>query len=599
MSGFFDILICAAWFGILSGLVEGVLFLVVQASGRLLNTNSQIVWVAPFFNLGLFLFLGLILVGVGAIFRDWPVRGIAVALFTFLTALDWLVLVLYQRLYDWAIIFFTLLATAAIVFHYTRYPAAYHKLYKRSLPYALGLVVALLLAFRLGARLQERNAASNLPPAAAGAPNVLFIVVDTLRNDHLSMNGYLRQTTPNLDRLAANGVSFQNAFAASSYSLPSHASIMTGKNLFEHGVEWTTPKALIDSPLPTLAEKMQAQGYRTGGFSANLYWVTREEGFERGFIHFEDYFQTLGDFFVRPVYGRLLRNLYEQIFPYRDVIGRRDASDINRSVVDWVAQDPARPFFVFVNYMDVHSPYLPPQPYRSMFSTQPNPGGILNMEQSRQNPPLTPEQLQGEVDAYDGAIAYVDQNLGELVAALKERTYGNLLVVVVSDHGEAFGEHGAFLHGMSLYGVEIQVPVVIYSPGHVPGGLKIQQPVSLTSIFPTILDLSGGIESEASASSASLASLWKDPERASSWPNPLAEIARQDSKPELAPVTHGWLKSLISPEWQYIEHETLAPEIYHRSDDPDQQTNLADQPKMQAILRSFKLELIKMLNRGE
>ena len=118
--------------------------------------------------------------------------------------------------------------------------------------------------------------------------NVIIISVDTLRADHLSSYGYQRQTSPNIDRIGEEGVIFKNAYSTSSYTLPSHVSLMTGQYNYQHGSEWDTFDALRDNPVPTLAEVLQSEGYRTAGFSANLFWVTSEQGFDRGFMHFED-----------------------------------------------------------------------------------------------------------------------------------------------------------------------------------------------------------------------------------------------------------------------------------------------------------------------
>ena len=135
--------------------------------------------------------------------------------------------------------------------------------------------------------------------------NILVILVDTLRADHLSCYGYKRETSPHIDRIAHQGVLFENAFAPSSYTLPSHASLLTGLYPYEHGVEWDTPTTLFDAPYPILGDAFQSQGYRTAAFSANIYWFTRALGFGRGFIHFEDYFQSISDMIFRTLYGRV------------------------------------------------------------------------------------------------------------------------------------------------------------------------------------------------------------------------------------------------------------------------------------------------------
>jgi arylsulfatase A-like enzyme len=589
-----NILIIAAWFGILSGLVEGILFLILQLTGIIMFANEQIVWIASFFNLGLFLVIGIGLVLITGVFRNLPGVMIAIFTFVFLTIIDWIGLVFYDRFYKWALVIFAAGIAVVVVRSFNNNPSGWKGFFRRSLPLALGLSVLVFLGFQGGEWFQEQIAQSKIPPAAQGVPNVLLVVLDTVRSDHVSSNGYYRQTTPHLDQIANQGVSFENAYSTSSYSLPSHASLMTGKNVFEHGIEWETSKALAKKPYPTIAESMRNLGYRTGGFSANIFWVSREQGFNRGFLHYEDFYQTLEDMLSGPFFSRVYKKLFYSKLMGVDVPGRRYSPDINKSVLNWVKKDSKKPFFVFVNYMDAHDPYLPPEPYRSMFSNQENPGGILNTEFGRIDPKLSPDQAQAEMDAYDGAIAYVDQHLGELVTGLEQQSGGNLLVVITSDHGEAFGEHGTYLHSLSLYREEIGVPLVFYAPGKVPAGVRIDQPVSIISVPATILDIVGDSKS-ASKYGRSLVELLKNPGTAATWPEPLAELAQQDWKPDRSPVHKGWIKSLISPIWQYIEYENLEPELFGLKDDPYLINNLAKRDEFAVIIAGFKARLKNLL----
>ncbi len=587
----------AAWFGILAGLVEGLLFIGLQAAGILVYTNAQILWIAPVVNLLLFLLVGSGLWIGSKIIPKLPWLVVAIFAFSMLTVLDWLGVVLLEKLYRWALILLAAGSAVVITRYFTSRLQIWLNFSRRSLPWLVGFVLLVAIGLKTNAWLVEKRAVQNLPVAEPGAPNVVLIVADTLRSDHLSSNGYQRQTTPTLDSLAAQGVSFQNAYSTSSYSLPSHVSLLTGKNIYEHAVEWDRPTALIDEPIPTLPEMLQENGYRTGGFSANLFWVTREQGFNRGFAHFEDYNENLADALIRPFYSRILKNVWYLLNPISNIIGRRSAEEINRSVLKWAAQDTDKPFFIFINYLDVHDPYLPPQPYRSIFSEQKNPGGILNNDLGRQDPQLSPEELQSEIDAYDGAIAYLDAQLGKLVRQLEDQTNGNLLVLVTSDHGEAFGEHGVYLHGMSLYRQEVHVPLVIYAPERVPAGLSIQQPVSIVSVPSTIMQLTSENQAE-SFSAPSLAKLWSVAGQVSDWPDPLLEIAKQDWKPARAPVTKGWIKSVVSPEWQFIAHEVLDPEIYDLSKDLLQANNLAGQPGMAGIVKAFQNQINQFLQKS-
>jgi arylsulfatase A-like enzyme len=554
--------------------------------------NANIVWISMFLNMALFLVIGVGLVIINSIFRKIPGVQLAVFIFTLLSVIDWVGLVFYESLYKWALLILASGIAAVVTRQFKKNSVKWMGFLGGNLKLALGLPVLIFLCFRTGEWLQEKISQARLPAMSDKPPNVLLIVVDTLRGDHVSSNGYYLPTTPNLDRFAENGVSFENAFSTSSYSLTSHVSLMTGKNVYEHGIEWEESKGLASKPYPTIAETMRKLGYSTGGFSANTYWVSREQGFNRGFIHFEDFYQTIGDVLTGPFFGRLIKQQLFSRIDRSDIPGRRSAADINKSVFNWIedTDKEERPFFAFINYMDVHDPYLPPQPYRSMFSNQKYLGGLLNTEFGRTDPTLTSDQLQSEVEAYDGSIAYADHQIGELVAEIEQQSDRNLLVIVTSDHGEAFGEHGTYLHSLSLYREEIHVPLIVYLPDVVPSKTRISQPVSIISIPATILELIGHKEF-ASNYGRSLTELWNDKTASASWPDPLAEMAQQDWKPKRSPVYAGWIKSLINPKWQYIEYEKLDPELFGLREDPLQRHNLAMESAYRRILIEFQTRL--------
>src|SRR5690606_35418120 len=199
---------------------------------------------------------------------------------------------------------------------------------------------------------------------------------------------------------------FLNALSTSPYTGPSHASLLTGRYPRDHGFQWIERRPTYDGRYTTIAEVLRDRGYRTGAVSANRFWFTREQGLQRGFTHFEDYFHTPGDMAVRTALGRKFDELVLKRI-LKDYPWRRRAPDVNRALIEWLEAAPGRPFFAIINYFDVHDPYVPPQPYRSKFSALEEPGGIINSYQGRYHPALTAAQVQAEIDAYDGAIAYV------------------------------------------------------------------------------------------------------------------------------------------------------------------------------------------------
>src|SRR6185437_5209514 len=298
---------------------------------------------------------------------------------------------------------------------------------KRTLPVLLLLALWCIVGFPLKQRIHERRALEKLPTAAAGAPNVLVVVVDTLRADHLSTYGYARPTSPHLTQLAAQGTLFENAIAPSSWTLPVHASLLTGLYPHEHHVD--NSGAVMGWDNPVLAAEFRARGYRTAAFSANTLLFCRRRGFGRGFIHFEDDFQSLGSSFAQTFYGDLIKHLLFQLQWKRDLFGRRRAEQINQHALRWIDGGHG-PFFVFLNYMDVHDPYRPPEPYLHRY-TKMRDAGSRASEHWEWFEHLTPQQRQGVGDAYDGAINYVDDQLQELMQHLRQRGLDRATLVVI------------------------------------------------------------------------------------------------------------------------------------------------------------------------
>ncbi len=581
----------AAWIGLIAGLVEAVAFVISIHLGRPLTVWYEIVWISPLVYLIGYSLVGLVFVLLQRYLPRVPVFLLGVMVMIFVTIFDWVGLVLTNRVHILALLILALGLTTVIIRFYNRYQLSFLRLCRKSLPILLVLEVLLFIGVEGGMWLDEQVGLSRLPDPPAGAPNILVIVVDTLRSDHLSTYGYERPTSPFIDQVAAEGVLFENAYAASSYSFPSHASLFTGLALHDHQAEWNNKRALFNLAAPVFPELLLSQGYRTGAFSANTFWVTRKEGFGRGFLHFEDYFTTFIDYPLHTGLGQgfekfIFGHLKEQKIPVH-----RLASEINQRALKWIDQLPNKPFFVFLNYIDVHDPYLPPQPYRSMFSTQAKPGGLLNQYAGREFIDLTPEQLQGEIDAYDGSIRYVDDQISNLLKELESRGLAdNLLVVILSDHGEAFGEHGVYLHGNSLYREELHVPLIFYWPGHLSGGVRLNQPVSIDSMGSTILDMIGS-SSLSEFPGPSLVSLWQGNADTTTYPMPLAEIYAKSWFNPRSIVKTNSLSTLLNDQWQYIQASILPEELYNFTNDKMEIQNQANNPANEDVMTHFRTEM--------
>ena len=229
-----------------------------------------------------------------------------------------------------------------------------------------------------------------------------------------------------------------------------------------------------------------------------------------------------------------------------------------------------------------------------------NPGGLVNTEWTTHDiyNTKTPEQIQSEVDAYDGGIYYTDQQIDLLLKELDQRgVLDNTIVVVTSDHGELFGEHGLWEHHNSLYKPVIHVPMIIWYPKSVPQNVRISTPVSNTYLPETFLDLLGEPD-QTEFPAFSLARLWRDPASAANFPDPIAEMAQSSwVNPNHLSIS-GDMFSVISPEWQYIEHSKLGGELYNLADDPDQLNNVAAESENATVLddlRNYYLDALKKM----
>jgi arylsulfatase A-like enzyme len=274
----------------------------------------------------------------------------------------------------------------------------------------------------------------------------------------------------------------------------------------------------------------------------------------------------------------------------QDAIGRRSADDINGAFLDWLDHAPAgRPFFAFLNFYDAHRPYLPPEPFASRFipeGTRPDPRLARNAQ------PGDADRVEKTVwarNAYDGALSYLDDRLGRLFDELDRRgILDQTVVIVTSDHGEEFGEHGLFDHGNSLYRQATQVPLVIAGPG-VPAAGSAAAPVSLRDLPRTVLDLALG-RSDADFPGRSLTRFWSSTD---STADPvLTEVRKVIRQPEWYPASQGDLAAVISGRYRYIRNlGTGKEEVYDIESDPLEANDLAGRASGHAALPRLRATL--------
>lgn len=341
----------------------------------------------------------------------------------------------------------------------------------------------------------------------ADQPNVLLIVMDTVRADHTSLYGYERDTTPNLKKLSEEATLYSNAIAAGDMTLTSHASLFTGMYAIQHGAHYDPPYSREGRPLAdefnTLAEILSENGYLTIGVVANYVYLRHAFGLDQGFQYYDERMPVFFLGRTRPYYLRRgIRNFLTRFaspFDYDRLWS--SAEEINRKVfalLDKAKRDGHR-FFLFVNYMDAHDPYYPPPPFDQLY-----PGKdesftsahyyALKRAVAKLERRITERERRHLLSQYDGGIAYLDFHIGRLITRLKELgLYENCLIVITSDHGEAFGERGIVGHGASVYQDQVRVPLVIKYP-NVRRKAVVDEVVSTVDIMPTIL---GVLEYEA------------------------------------------------------------------------------------------------------
>ncbi|MBZ5599305.1 MAG: sulfatase-like hydrolase/transferase [Acidobacteriia bacterium] len=608
----------ALWFGIVAGIVEGVGLLLFQRInwarwGPTLHVSEQIIWISAIVDAILFSGLTLLIGLAGRFIPRMSAASLVVFALSTATVYDWLALT--ARLYPASCLLLGLGTAAVVTRWFRRHESASRYFFQGTAPWLAAVLVVAGAGIQGRIWFREHRALAELPPASPGAPNVLVVVVDTLRADHLSGYGYARPTSPNMDRLGEQGVRFENAISTSSWSFPSHVSLVTGRYQFEHGLGRIPPMAAFGSSpdlggFPTLGEKLERQGYRTAAFSANRLFFSGNLGFSRGFAHFEDYFHSPADMFVRTLFGREFSRIYlvrtDRSKPKRvlrwlgfdslldpDAEGwgnssgalgvRKRASVVNQEVVRWIDHTPQRPFFAFLNYFDAHGPYGLPRSYPR---------------------PAWPQS--SEMDLYDDDIRYVDDNLGQLLEALQQRRLlNNTLVVITSDHGEGLWQHGLPTHGRALYRELIHVPLIFWYPGHIAPGLRVATPVTNASIASTVMELVGA-QPQSGFPEPSLSGLWDAWGVPPEWPATLSELAQnryedgrdRSGNHQIPTSTTGSMKSLVTPQWHLIVHEKLGGQLYDWASDPGESNNVVDTPEGREVARQLAERMQGMLTRS-
>ncbi|MEO8604598.1 MAG: sulfatase [bacterium] len=367
----------------------------------------------------------------------------------------------------------------------------------------VGAAIVLVIGANAWGLLSGGAASGGAKVAGAALPfNVVVVLIDTLRADHLGAYGYPRPTSPNFDALAGESVVFERTLAQAAWTKPSVASLMTGRFVHRHGV--VSSRDALGADQKTLAEALGERGYRTAAFTSNP-WITPEFRFDQGFDAFES----------GRAMGAQLTNLYKLLKRVDRVFGSRtdlagtvfwgSSGNLGNSerdriltdaAVEWIGRQRQDPFFLYVHLIGPHDPYNPPEEYVRPFREtdwdgKPGPTKPPARVQTvfDRADPLGERERAALMAQYDGAIAFADEQLGRLVEAL--RASGQMdrtLLVVTADHGEEFYEHHNWRHGSQLYNEIVHVPLAFHLPSRLPSARRTDLTM-LVDVFPTILQL--------------------------------------------------------------------------------------------------------------
>ncbi len=446
-------------------------------------------------------------------------------------------------------------------------------------------------------------------------PNVLFVVLDTVRKDHLTVYGHDEPTTPALADFAEEARVYEQATAPAPWTLPVHASLFTGRYPSEHNATQETP--YLDGAT-TLAESLSAEGYATCCYSSNA-WITPYTHLTSGFDEQDNFFKVMpGDLLSGPLarlwqtmndYERL-RNLANRVVELGNAVHERLAAgggedsktpaviDRTKSFIESVNGRSADigsasgddPFFAFINLMDAHLPYHPPQEYVETFAPGVDSTDICQNSKAYNCGAcdIDDEEWEAIRGLYDAEIRHMDDQLDRLFTWLREEgLWEETMVVVCADHGELHGEHDLYGHEFNIYDELVNVPLLVKHP-ELDAGRDEQTPVELHDLYHTILDTTGvdGRGESLDPTRSLVSSSYRDGELGDTafveYHRPVVELNQLESKAAEAGIDldnnsrfYSRMRAARRADGKYIRNERIADEAYRLSDDPGETTDIA------------------------
>ena len=541
--------------------------------------SRDFIWMSPIAYTLVLLPAALILAGAALVWRSSRVQDVSV--FSLSCVAVFGVLLPYSQVARIA----ALVLAAGASLQFARVASAAPERWRlRFQRFALGgtaLVALMALALPRWRERTANRAISALPASSTPAPppNVLLIILDTVRAASMSLYGGPDSTTPRLEQWASDATVFDAAYAVAPWTLPSHASLFTGRYAGEVTADWKNPLDRSDS---TLAELFRGRGYATGGFMANMHYTAWDSGLGRGFVTYLDY---------RRSWLQLIRSsawtqttLFDQLraatslgeaasavlhpdlsIDIKHSFNRKTAREVTQQFLSWHAGIGQHPFFAVLNYFDAHQPYHAPPEFQR----------FANDSSGRAR--------------YHAAIAYLDASVDSVLQELRRRgALDNTVVVVTSDHGELFDEHGLSGHAHDLYRNVLHVPLLLRFPPSVPAGIRVSAAVSLRDVPATILGLTA--LAGASVPGRSLSGFWTNAAVGGS--PALAEVTRAPNVDHTYPTSKGPMKALLDDSTHYIRNGDNTEELYRFRDDTSEASNLAASSNIPAALMRARVDSI-------
>jgi len=411
--------------------------------------------------------------------------------------------------------------------------------------------------------------------------NVVLISIDTLRADHVGTYGYDKPTTPTIDALAAESAVFENAYTTAPWTLPAHVSMFTGLNCVRHRVY--AERDRMDPRTPTLAEKLRERGYATRAITSGGF-VSANYGFAAGF---DEYYQ-------------------DQV-----VLAVNQAEKTGRDAVAYIETNTDRPFFLFLHTYQIHSPYKSPEAFRKMFLKPDARWTVFDVTRELGGRggvyrPMSGPDRDNVVGLYDAGLRFTDETLVKPVVETLRRLglYERTMIIVTSDHGEEFYDHGGWNHSHSVYDELLRVPLIVKMPGGEFRGRRYPGIVRLTDLMPTILEAAGASAETLDLNGSSLRPVLKGKEtKDREFLAELADNVLNCQVPQRLAHNAGRLKVILNQafsqtQWDFfdIKPPGFPPvEVYDLARDPREKDNIVSRPPAEAralIEKARKMDLL-------